>query len=121
MIFAALAALIAAIAALVALQALTLRSLGQASHEARSERAEAIECFRHIVSSDAADRRVIEVEHRRERERLMRAIVARNVPELRALEQVIGDDIADDRRRLHAVGEDGHPSNPDVPLHPEGL
>lgn len=70
-----------------------------------------------IILALLVDRFFSEAAHRRERERLTRAVMARHMPEFAALQRVIEPEM-EGRRRLKAVGED---HDPNVPLHPEGM
>lgn len=64
-----------------------------------------------------ADRFYSEAAHRRERERLVRAVLARHMPELQALQRVFEPE-GREPRKLRAVGED---RDPNIPLTPEGM
>lgn len=72
-----------------------------------------------IIAALLVDRFASEAAHRRERERLTRAVMARHMPEFAALQKVI-EPMMDDRprRRLKAVGDE---RDPDVPMLPEGM
>lgn len=70
-----------------------------------------------IIVGLLIERFMAEAAHRRERERLTRAVMARHMPEFAALQRVIEPEM-ESRRRLKAVGD---PADPNVPLHPEGL
>ena len=70
-----------------------------------------------MVTALLVDRFVSEAAHRRERERLTRAVMARHMPEFAALQKVI-EPTMEPRRRLKAVGDE---RDPDAPLVPEGM
>lgn len=70
-----------------------------------------------IIVGLLIERFMAEAAHRRERERLTRAVMARHMPEFAALQRVIEPEM-ESRRRLKAVGDE---HDPNVPLHPEGL
>ena len=71
-----------------------------------------------IIAALLIDRFVSEAAHRRERERLTRAVMARHMPEFLALQKIIEPSTEAPRRRLRAVGED---RDPEAPLLPEGM
>ena len=64
------------------------------------------------------ERFMAEAAHRRERERLVRATMARHMPEFAALQRIIEPELDRPKRRLKAVGDD---RDPEAPLVPEGL
>lgn len=70
-----------------------------------------------IIAALLVDRFASEAAHRRERERLTRAVMARHMPEFGALEKIIEHDASP--RRLRSVA--GEPRDPNVPGTPEGL
>lgn len=72
-----------------------------------------------IIFALLVDRFASEAAHRRERERLTRAVMARHMPEFAALQKIIEPAMDQpQRRRLKAVGDD---RDPEAPLVPEGL
>lgn len=70
-----------------------------------------------LVAALMVDRFRSESAHRSERERLVRAVMAKTIPEFVALQKVIEGEVTPPRR-LRAVGED---RDPDVPMLPEGM
>ena len=71
-----------------------------------------------IIAALLIDRFFSEAAHRRERERLTRAVMARHMPEFAALQKIIEPQMDQPRRRLKAVGDE---RDPDTPAFPEGL
>jgi hypothetical protein len=71
-----------------------------------------------IIAALLVDRFASEAAHRRERERLTRAVMARHMPEFAALQKIIEPSMDQPRRRLKAVGDE---RDPEAPMLPEGL
>lgn len=70
-----------------------------------------------LIVALLVDRFVSEAAHRRERERLVRAVLAKHMPELQALQRVFEPE-GREPRKLRAVGE---APDPYVPSTPEGM
>jgi hypothetical protein len=70
-----------------------------------------------IAGGLLVERHLAERAHRRERERLVRATLARHVPEFAALERIVAEDVAPTRRPVPV--EDDWPKG--APRQPEGL
>lgn len=70
-----------------------------------------------IIAALLVDRFASEAAHRRERERLTRAVMARHMPEFGALQRIIEPEMEGRRPRLRAVEE----RDPNIPAVPEGL